>query len=171
MAQACELLRSSDRSSSHAAIMGDTSNAKFPNSAQSTTTSSNNCAITTPCAPGNTGNPRRRHKYSSGLHAFQGNWRVAIPGNAVDPPSYLWNFDHITGAPRSTLPNTQVTSLAGINVRRLLLNKRLPLENSCSRDLTSTRRDHNFSSLVDIARRTRRLKQLVRRPSTDGYIR
>ena len=107
MAQACKLPRASDRSSSHAAIASDTSSATFANSAQSFKTTSNNCAITTPCAPGHIGNPRRRHKYSSGLHAFQGNWRAAIPGNAVDPPSYLWNFDPITGASRIKLPNTQ----------------------------------------------------------------
>ena len=112
LAQACELPRASDRSSSLAAIANDASSATYANSAQSSKTTSNNCAITTPCAPGNL---RRHHKYSSGSHAPQGNWRAAIPDNAVDPPSYLWNFDPITGAPRSTPPNTQTQNLSNIS--------------------------------------------------------
>ena len=41
----------------HAAIASDTSSTTCANSAQVYTTSSNNCAITTPCATGNSGNP------------------------------------------------------------------------------------------------------------------
>ena len=107
MVQACKLPHASDRSTSLAAIVNDASSATFANSAQSSTTSSNNCAITPPCATGNSGNTRRRHKYSTSSRAPQGNWRAAYPGNTVDPPSYLWNFYSFTGAPRSTPPNTQ----------------------------------------------------------------
>ena len=106
MAQACELPHASDRFSSHAAITSDTSSATFANSSQSSTTSSNKCTITTPSATGNSGNTRRRHKYSTSSRAQQGDWRAAYPGNTVDPPSYLWNLDPITGAPRSTPPYT-----------------------------------------------------------------
>ena len=112
MAQACELPRASDRSSSLAAIAKDASSATFANYAQSSTTSSNNCAITPPCATGNSGNIRRLHKYSTSSLAPQGDWRAAYPGNTVDPPSYLWNFDPITGAARSTPPNTQTPNPA-----------------------------------------------------------
>ena len=87
MAQACKLPRASDRSSSLAAIANDASSATNANSAQSSTTS-NNCAITTPCPPGNTDTLRRRHKNCSNSHAPQGNLLAAIPGKAVDLPSY-----------------------------------------------------------------------------------
>ena len=98
MAQACELPRASDRSSSHAAIASDTSSATFANSAQSHTTSSNNCAITTPCATGNSGNPRRRHEYWSS-RSPQSDWRAANSGNATTPQVLVWKFDHWTGVP------------------------------------------------------------------------
>ena len=54
---ACMLPHASDRSSSYAAIASDTSGAKFANSPQSRTKSSNNCANTTPVATGNFDNP------------------------------------------------------------------------------------------------------------------
>ena len=106
MTQACELLRASDRSSFHAAIASDTSSATFANSAESTTTSSNNCAITARCASGNTGNPRRRHEYWSS-RAPQGDWRAANPGNTAAPPKHLWKFDPMTGAPYGATSNLQ----------------------------------------------------------------
>ena len=112
--QACELPRASDRSNTHAAIVSDTSSTTFANSAQNFTTSRNNYAITPPCATGNSSNTRRRHKYSTSLRAPQGDWRAAYPGNTVDPPSYLWNFDPITGAPTCTPPNTQTPNPASV---------------------------------------------------------
>lgn len=51
------------------------------------TTTSNNCAITTPCVLINPGNPRC-HDYSSSSRDFQGDWRAANPNNIVDPPSH-----------------------------------------------------------------------------------
>ena len=105
MAQACELPRASDRSSSHAAIASDTSSATFANSAQGPTTSSNNCAITTPCATGNFGNPRHRDLYFSSSSALQRDWRAANPGNTAAPPKHLWKFDPITGVPYDVTSN------------------------------------------------------------------
>ena len=105
MAQACKLTRASDRSSSHAPIASHTSNATFTNSAQSSTTSGNNCAITTPCATGNSGNTRRRQKYSSSLRAPQGDWRAANPINTTTPQASAWNFDPWKGAPYSANAN------------------------------------------------------------------
>ena len=84
LGQACKLPRASDRSSSDAGIASDTANPTFANSAQSSTTSSNNCAITTPCANGNTGNSRR-NKYSSSSRAPQGDWRAETPTNTTAP--------------------------------------------------------------------------------------
>ena len=83
MAQACKLPRASHISSFHAAIASDASNAALANSAQSSRTSINNYAITMPCAPGNTGNPRRPHKYSSSSRAHKGDWRAANPNNMI----------------------------------------------------------------------------------------
>ena len=174
MAQACELSHASARSSSHASIASDTSRATFANSAQSSTTSTNNCAITKPCATGNFGNTRRRHKYSTSSHASQGDWRAAYPGITVYLPSYLCYFDPITGAPRSTSPTlkrrTQLTFRTGINGRRLLLNKRRPSATSCSIGRASTCRVHSSSNRERSARRTRRFKKSVRRPSTGEYV-
>ena len=98
----------------YAAIASDTSSTTFANSAQSYTTSNNNCALTTPCATSNSGNTRCRHKYSSSSRAPQSDWRAAHPGNTVDPPPYLWNIEPITGAPRSTPPNTQTLNPANV---------------------------------------------------------
>ena len=110
MVQACELPRASERSSSHTAIANDTSNATFANSAQSTTTSSNNCSITAPCASGNTGNYRRSHKYSSSSSAPQGDWRAANPINTTAPQAPAWKFDPGTGAQYSASANQFVST-------------------------------------------------------------
>ena len=90
---------------SHAAIGSDTSNATFANSAQSSTTSSNNCAITTPCATGNSGNTRRRHKYFASSRSPHGDWRTANPTNTTSLLAPALNFDPWTGAPYSANAN------------------------------------------------------------------
>ena len=110
MAQAYKLPSPSDRLSSYAAIASDTSSATSANSAQAPTTSNNNCAITTPCATENSGNPRRRYEYWCS-RALQGDRRAANPGNTAPPPKHLWKFDPIAGPPdgatsKQHAPNT-----------------------------------------------------------------
>ena len=116
MAQACELPCASDRSSSHAAIASNTSNANFANFAQSTTTSSNNCVITTPCATNNSGNPRRLHEYWSS-RSPQGYWRAANSGNTATPQVTVWKNDSWTGVPYGAPSNqyTPNTPISGCN--------------------------------------------------------
>ena len=105
MAQAYELPRTSERSTFNTAIANDTSDATFANSAQSTTTSSNNSVITTPCATGNSGNSRHRHKYSTSSRALQGDWRAANPDTTMAPEAPAWKFDPWIGAPYGANPN------------------------------------------------------------------
>ena len=99
MAQACEHLRMSDRSTS-AAFANAASSPTVANFAQCSTMLSNNCAITTPIA---TSNPR--NKYASSSRAQKGNWRAANFGNTVYPPFHLSKFNSMSAAPRCTPPN------------------------------------------------------------------
>ena len=154
MAQACELLRASDRSSSHAAIAGDTSNATIPTSARSTTTSSNNCAIKTLCAPGNTGNPRRRPKYYISSRALQGDWRAANSNNTTPLQEFACRFDPFD---RRAL-RCQRKSVC-LFARRLFFNCHKFQLVPGSRDRTSTCRANSSSSREGNARRPRRFNK------------
>ena len=133
MASACVVPRASDRSSSHADIASDTLSATFANSAQGPTTSSISCAITTPCAPGNPGNPQRHHEYWSS-RASQYDWRAANPGKTAAPPKHLWKFDPITGAPYGAqsnqyAPNTPYSVGKFVKYARALCFPRPPIFN------------------------------------------
>ena len=173
MAQACELPRASDRSSSYAAIASDTSSATFANSAHSPTTSSKNCSITTSCATGNSGNSRRRLKYSPSSRAPQGDWRAVNPGNKITPPSlHLWKFDTVTGAPYGAHSNQYAPSTFGTYARALSVPQQPCIPNNLRQPRPN---QHTTPSISATTRATRFVlafpNKLVRRPSTNGYVR
>ena len=89
MVQACELARTCDKSLSNAGIANVASSAKLENYAQSSTTSSNYGAITTPCASVHPWKLRRNNNDSSSTRASKGNWRACNSKHTSMPAAPL----------------------------------------------------------------------------------
>ena len=163
MAQTCKQPRASDCIFVHAAIASDTSSATFVHIAESITTSSNNRAITTPCATGNAGNIRRRHVFCSS-RAFHKATGVLLILTTPHSRKRLRENLTLRQACHTALPQistrlTRRTWLATLTctlVRRVIYSRRLCSTITGNRNHFSTRRARSWNSCAINKRRVSR---------------